>query len=147
MSLNPMQQAIELAQAAALKDEVPVGAVILHEGKVVGTGANHRETDQNPLGHAEIAAILDASRTLASWRLENCEVYVTLEPCPMCLGALQQARVKRVIFGATDPKGGALSLGYRLHEDQRTHHRFAVDFVPDAQCSQILSDFFKAKRR
>ncbi len=142
-----MDEALRLAEEAAADDEVPVGAVILHEGRIVGRGRNRREKSQDPLGHAEIAAIAEAARTLGSWRLSDCELVVTLEPCPMCLGALQQARVKSVTYGAADPKGGALSLGYRLHEDVRTNHRFEVVLREDPRCGQVLREFFKARRK
>lgn len=145
--MNPMQEALALAREAASRDEVPVGAVILKDGKIIGRGFNLREERQDPTAHAEILAITEAARALGSWRLIDCELYVTLEPCPMCLGALQQARITRVIYGAADPKGGALSLGYRWHEDARSNHRFPVEHAPDADCSAVLSEFFKAKRK
>jgi len=140
-------EALRLARKAADLDEVPVGAVIVHEGKIIGTGHNLRERDQDPLAHAEIRAIEDAAKTLNSWRLIDCTLVVTLEPCPMCLAACQQARVKHVIYGAQDPKGGALSLGYRLNEDMRMNHRFTVDYQPKEECSQVLTEFFARKRQ
>jgi tRNA(adenine34) deaminase len=141
-----LPEALELAKKAAAEDEVPVGAVVVQDGKIIGRGYNRRETDQNPLSHAELEAIRDAARSLGSWRLERCTLYVTLEPCPMCLAACQQARVERVVYGARDPKGGALSLGYKLHEDARTHHRFTVDYEETPECGKILSEFFSKKR-
>ena len=144
---DPMKQALDLAREAARQNEVPVGAVVLHEGKLIGRGFNRREQHQDPLGHAELEAIRDAARQLGSWRLENCVLYVTLEPCPMCLAACQQARIEKVIYGASDPKGGALSLGYSLHEDARTNHRFSVEKQQDPECGDILRDFFKARRQ
>src|SRR5690349_12340440 len=120
--------ALELAEQAANEDEVPVGALIVFENRIIGRGYNRREQDQNPLAHAEILAIQEASQSLQTWRLNDCTLVVTLEPCPMCLAACQQARIKHVIYGAKDPKGGALSLGYTLHEDTRTHHRFSVHY-------------------
>ncbi len=146
-----MTEALRLAKQAAAEDEVPVGAVVVfREGaseRVVGRGHNRREQDQNPCSHAEIEAIICAAQELKSWRLENCTLYVTLEPCPMCLGACQQARLPRVVYGAVDPKGGALSLGYRLHEDARINHRFVVELEANEECGQVLKDFFAAKRR
>ena len=142
-----MIDALKLARKAAEQDEVPVGAVIVHNGKIIGSGYNLRETHQSPIAHAEIMAIQEAARTLGSWRLTDCVLYVTLEPCPMCLAACQQSRVSRVIYGAKDPKGGALSLGYLLHQDERTHHRFEVVFEEDAECGNILSQFFQKKRK
>ncbi|OFZ20284.1 MAG: hypothetical protein A2X94_15455 [Bdellovibrionales bacterium GWB1_55_8] len=142
-----MERALELARKARDEDEVPVGAVVLKDGAVIGTGYNRREQDQDPLAHAEIMAIREAATKLGSWRLEGCDLFVTLEPCPMCLAACQQSRVSRVVYGATDPKGGALSLGYRVHEDARTHHRFQVEEALDPRCGAILSEFFRNKRQ
>ena len=141
-----MDQALELARRAQAQEEVPIGAVLVHQGQVIGKGHNQRETLQDPISHAEIHALQDAAKRLGSWRLLDCELYVTLEPCPMCLAACQQARISKVIYGAHDPKGGAISLGYRLHEDVRTNHRFTVEFRESQACSQILTAFFRAKR-
>lgn len=141
-----MEEALRLAQQAAQEDEVPVGALVVCDQRVIGRGYNQREKSQNPLAHAEIQAILEASQTIQSWRLLNCTLVVTLEPCPMCLAAAQQARVSALIYGTPDPKGGALSLGYALHEDQRTNHRFSVSLVETPACAHILKDFFKKMR-
>lgn len=141
-----MSEALALARQAASEDEVPVGAVVVHQGKVIGRGYNRREQDQNPISHAEVAAILEASEALGSWRLLDCILYVTLEPCPMCLAACQQARLSEVVYAAPDPKGGALQLGYTLHDDRRLNHRFSVRRVEMKACEQILSDFFRQKR-
>ncbi len=138
--------ALVQAQIAASQDEVPVGAIVVRSGLVVGVGYNRREQLNNPVAHAEILAIQDAASNLSSWRLIDCILYCTLEPCPMCLAACQQARVKEVIFGAMDTKGGALSLGYRLNEDFRTHHRFEAKYLETPSCSQILKEFFEKKR-
>jgi tRNA(adenine34) deaminase len=139
-------EALKLAEEAASRGEVPVGAVIVHQGKIVGRGSNSREEHRDPLGHAEIQAIRDASRTLQSWRLEDCDLYVTLEPCPMCLGACQQARVRKVVYGAKDEKGGAICLGFGVHQHPKLNHRFEVIHSPLEACSRILSDFFSALR-
>jgi tRNA(adenine34) deaminase len=120
---------------------------VLHDEKIIGRGYNLRETQNNPIAHAEILAIQDAARALGSWRLLDCTLVVTLEPCPMCLAACQQARIKEVVYGATDPKGGALSLGYPLHEDKRFNHRFTVRHEENAACQRILKDFFASKRQ
>ena len=141
-----MQRALELAESAAQEDEVPVGAVIVYQDRIIGEGYNRRENHNNPIAHAEMEAIQSASRTLQSWRLIDCSLIVTLEPCPMCLAAAQQARIKEIIYGATDPKGGALSLGYFLNQDSRTNHRFPVTLVETPACGHILSKFFKKKR-
>lgn len=141
-----LAEALRLAQQAAAEDEVPVGAVVVRGTEIVGRGYNRRERDHSPVSHAEIEAILDATRALKDWRLTGCRLYVTLEPCPMCLGACQQARLDEVVYGAIDPKGGALSLGYRLHEDARTNHRFPVRHEETPACGQVLRDFFARKR-
>ncbi|MBS1959486.1 MAG: nucleoside deaminase [Bdellovibrionales bacterium] len=144
---NYLEKALELAREAALDDEVPVGAVIVHDGKIVGEGRNTRERDQNPLKHAELIAIENAARTVGSWRLIDCDLYVTLEPCPMCLAACQQSRVRKVVYGAKDGKGGAICLGYHIYKDPKVNHRFEVVYEPNEECSSVLSQFFAAKRR
>ena len=141
-----MKAALELAHQAAREGEVPVGAVIVKKGQIIGSGYNRREMDQNPIAHAEILAVLSAASAEGSWRLVDCELYVTLEPCPMCLAALQQARVAKVFYGAIDLKGGALSLGYKLHEDMRTNHRFPVELLESSECEKVLKDFFRERR-
>ena len=150
MDLRPaMVSALELAREAGALDEVPVGAVVLDlkSGQILGRGFNRRESEQDPLGHAEVEALRAAARTIGSWRLIDCALVVTLEPCPMCLAAAQQARVARVVYSAEDPKGGAISLGYRLNEDPRTNHRFLVDRLIVTECSELLTEFFKRKRQ
>lgn len=144
--LGFLREALAEAKLAAGEDEVPVGAVVVRDGKAVATGRNARERLQSPISHAEIHALESAAKRTGSWRLEDCTLYVTLEPCPMCLAACQQARVARVVYGAKDPKGGALSLGYALHEDPRTNHRFTVEFVEEAECGEILTAFFRQRR-
>lgn len=146
-SVKWMSDALAEAHAAVGKDEVPVGAVVVHEGRIIGRGHNLRETNQNPVAHAEVLAIIDAAKNLGSWRLTDCELYVTLEPCPMCLAACQQARLKSVVYGAKDPKGGAISLSYPLHEDPRTNHRFEVRYEEDILCGSVLTEFFQKKRK
>ena len=142
-----MSLALSAAQQAAKQGEVPVGAVITLEGDIVGTGFNCREGRQDPLGHAEIIAIQDASRRLRRWRMENCEIYVTLEPCLMCAGAILQARMRRLVFACLDPKAGAVESLYRLCEDQRLNHQLPVTGGVLAQQSAILlADFFSNLR-
>jgi tRNA(adenine34) deaminase len=119
-----MREALAEAEAAEREGEVPVGCVIVHEGRIVGRGHNLREATQDPTTHAEILAIREAARTLGSWRLSSCEVYVTLEPCPMCAGALVNARVDRVVFSTEDPKAGATVTLYGIGADPRLNHRF-----------------------
>ena len=141
-----MSLAYNLAIQAEKEDEVPVGAIVVLQGKVIGTGYNRREQRKDPIAHAEILAIQEASQSIGDWRLNECTLFVTLEPCLMCLGALHQSRIKEVFFGARDPKGGALSLGYRFFEDARLNHRFPVTYVETFECSQILKNFFKKFR-
>lgn len=142
----PFDRPLQLARQAASEGEVPVGAIILLNGSLIGEGRNARETRPSPLAHAEIDAIAEAAKKLGAWRLVGAELWVTLEPCPMCLAAAQQARVSRVVYGAKDPKGGALSLGYRLHEDPRTNHRFEVEYRETPECAELLRQFFKDLR-
>jgi tRNA(adenine34) deaminase len=147
LSIEIFDEPLKEAERAFEEDEVPVGAIIVKDGKIIARAHNQREQDQDPLAHAEIRAIQAAALALGEWRLLGCELVVTLEPCPMCLAACQQARFSRVVYGAKDPKGGALSLGYKLHEDQRINHRFEVDYVEDPRCGEILSRFFSEKRK
>lgn len=142
-----MSEAIRLAARAAEEGEVPVGCVVVHRGRIVGRGYNLREKTQNPTAHAEIMAIVEAARTLGSWRLTDCVLIVTLEPCPMCLAACQQARVDRVYYGAKDPKGGAISLEFPLHRDTRLNHRFDVELIETSECGRMLSGFFAERRQ
>jgi len=146
MKPDYLLEALKLAHEAAAVDEVPVGAVIVHDDAIIGSGRNFREHEQSVLGHAELMAIEQASKSIGSWRLNDCDLYVTLEPCPMCLAACQQARIRKVIYGAKDEKGGALCLGYHLHSDERMNHRFEVVYEPQEECSQVLKEFFAKKR-
>ena len=141
-----LQECLKLAKTAASEDEVPVGAIVIKEGVIIGRGYNRREQDHNPVSHAEITAIQEAAQHLKSWRLTDCTLIVSLEPCPMCLAACQQSRVDAVYYGAKDLKGGALSLGYLLHDNPKMNHRFKVLFQEQADCGRILTDFFRAKR-
>lgn len=140
--------AIDLAEKARSFNEVPVGAVIVDEfGKVIAKKYNTKEYDSNACHHAELLAIGQASQKRNSWRLNNCSLFVTLEPCPMCMGALVQARLKQVFFGAYDIKGGAVSLGFNIHNDPRLNHRLEVyGGFKHRECGKLLSDFFKSKR-
>ncbi len=142
-----MELALSLAQTAYRKDEVPVGAVIIKNGQLISTGFNLREANHCATDHAEIRAIQKASQHLKSWRLVDCELYVTLEPCLMCAGALQQARIKRVVFAAHDPKAGALASLYQIQNDDRLNHRFEVTSgVLEEKSATLLKDFFRKKR-
>ena len=143
-----MAQAYAQAQAALVEDEVPVGAVIVHNGSVIAAAHNGREQLRDPTAHAEMVAITQAAAALDSWRLEGCTLYVTLEPCPMCAGAILQARIATVVYGAEDPKAGAVDSLFQLLGDSRLNHRAkVVQGVMAEPCGQILSDFFAAKRR
>lgn len=142
-----MDRALELAREAGARDEVPVGCVIVLEGKIIAEGSNTREASNHAMGHAEIEAIERASKVLGSWRLEGCSMICTLEPCLMCLATLQQARIEKLVYAARDPKGGALSLGYAFHSDERLNHRFEIECIPDPRAEEILKDFFRKKRK
>jgi len=143
-----MGLALEEADRAYKKDEVPIGAVIVSKSQgVLAKSHNLKESNFDPCGHAELLAITKAGAAQNNWRLTDCTLFVTLEPCPMCLSALVQARIKTLVFGAYDKKGGALSLGYNLHRDSRLNHQFnVVGGVKHYECSDILSTFFREKR-
>ena len=142
-----MQEALALARAAGEAGEVPVGAVALHEGAVVGRGANRREGERDPTAHAELIAIQQAARTLGRWRLHGVTVVVTLEPCAMCAGAMILARIDRLVFGASDPKAGAVGSLLDLSQDPRLNHRFPVERgVEEEACGALLREFFRARR-
>lgn len=142
-----MREALLEAQQAFDKDEVPVGAVIVHEDKIIARAHNLRETTQDPTTHAEMLAIQAASHYLGSFRLEDCTLYVTLEPCVMCSGALVLSRVPRVVYGATDPKGGAAGSLMNLLEEPRFNHRAEViSGVLEEECSTMLKYFFRRLR-
>ena len=144
-----MQAAIEQAQAALALDEVPIGAVVFHEptNRIIGRGYNRREIDEDPTAHAEILALREAAREMKSWRLIDCTLAVTLEPCPMCAGAIVNARVPRLIYGCADPKAGAVRTLFRLCEDERLNHQVAVeDGVMAEECAALLRAFFQAQR-
>ena len=139
-----MTEAMALAKAGAALGEVPVGAVAVRDGVVVGQAHNRRELDQDPLGHAELLALRAAAKTLGAWRLTGVTLYVTLEPCTMCAGALVQARIERLVFGAADPKAGAVGSLTDVLADPRHHHRVhVVRGVLEAESSATLKEFFQ----
>jgi tRNA(adenine34) deaminase len=143
-----MRMALSLAEQAYEADEVPVGAVIVHAGRVIAAAHNQREMLRDPTAHAEMIAITQAAESRGDWRLEECTLYVTLEPCAMCAGAILQARIPLVVYGATDPKAGAVQTLYHLLDDARLNHRSAViSGVLAAPCGEILTRFFSDKRR
>jgi tRNA(adenine34) deaminase len=142
-----MRRALAQAQAAYEQGEVPVGAVVVYQDRVIGEGCNQREALNDPTAHAEMIAITQAAESLSSWRLTDCVLYVTLEPCPMCAGAIVQARIPTVIYGTTDPKAGACHTLYRITDDPRLNHRATViGGVLQPECAAILQDFFRAQR-
>jgi tRNA(adenine34) deaminase len=143
-----MQRALDEAEQALAEDEVPVGAVIVHQERVIAAAHNQRELLRDPTAHAEMIAITQAAESRQSWRLDDCTLYVTLEPCPMCAGAILQARIPTLVYGAADPKAGAVRSLYTLLDDSRLNHRAAV--IPGVlaeRCGQILSRFFQQQRR
>jgi Cytosine/adenosine deaminases len=142
-----MREAIEEARKAASLREVPIGAVIVRNGEIIGRGHNLRETMRDPTAHAEILAIRQASERLNAWRLLDCTLYVTLEPCPMCAGAILQSRIARVVYGTDDPKAGCAGTLMNLLQDKRFNHRAEVTSdVLRSECSEMLTGFFRALR-
>ncbi len=143
-----MDEALIEAEKAYRQDEVPIGAVVVDaNGTILSRGHNVKESNYNPCGHAEILAITEAGKKLSNWRLINCSIFVTLEPCPMCLSAMIQARIGTLYFGAYDPKGGSLSLNYNFYKDQKLNHAFSVvGGLRHFECSKLLSRFFREKR-
>ncbi len=142
-----MKYAFNLAQQSADEGEVPVGAIVVCDGKIVGEGRNRREVVKNALHHAEIEAIDNACKNLGGWRLWKCDLYVTLEPCPMCAGAIINSRIKNVYFGATDEKNGAVVSAARLFDMNFTHKPLYEGGIMGEECAKILSDFFKDLRK
>lgn len=142
-----MRLALAEARAAALEGDVPVGALVVRDGEVLARVGNRRERDQDPTAHAEVLAVRAAARVLGSWRLERCTLYVTLEPCAMCAGALVLARVPRVVYGATDPKAGAAGSVLDVLGERRLNHRpQVVGGVCAEECGAVLVDFFASRR-
>jgi tRNA(adenine34) deaminase len=143
-----MELALKEAQFAYKRKEVPVGAIVVHDEQIIGKGSNQTETLQDPTAHAEMIAITAAATHLGSWRLENCTLYVTLEPCPMCAGAIVLARIPQLVFGTYDPKAGACTSLYTITNDTRLNHRVhTVGGVLEGKSSALLKDFFSKVRR
>lgn len=143
-----MRMALDEARLAAEEGEVPIGAVVVCDGRVVSRAHNRRETDADPSAHAEFSAMVAAARELGRWRLTGCTVYVTLEPCLMCAGLMVNARVDRCVYGASDPKGGALGTLFDVSCDPRLNHAFAVSAgVLGDEAADLLREFFRARRR
>lgn len=142
-----MAEAISIARASAARGDVPVGAVVVRDGAIIGRGGNTRERDADPTGHAEIVALREACAASRRWRVDGATLYVTLEPCPMCAGAIVNARVARVVFGASDPKAGAVRSLYQICDDPRLNHRAEVEGGLEAEtCASLLREFFRAAR-
>ena len=142
-----MKMALAEARKAYQRAEVPIGAVVICNDQVVGRGFNLREQTQDPTSHAEVIALKEAAKNEASWRLEDCQLYVTLEPCPMCAGAILQSRIKRLVYGASDPKAGAVNSLYQLLNDERFNHQVEVEAgVMEKEAAQLLKDFFRDLR-
>ncbi len=143
-----MDEALIEARKAYWQDEVPIGAIVVDSaGVILARSHNIKEKNYNPCGHAEILAITEAAKKINNWRLLNCSIYVTLEPCPMCLSAMIQSRIGTLFFGAYDLKGGALSLDYNFYKDQKLNHSFpVVGGLRHFECSKLLSSFFREKR-
>lgn len=142
-----MREALSLAQQAAALGEVPVGAIVVKDGVIVGRGSNAPIGSQDPSAHAEILALRDAAKNIGNYRLVDCSLYVTLEPCAMCAGAIQHARIGQLVFGAKDPKTGACgSVVNLMTEDKLNHHTEVASGVLESECGQLLSDFFKQRR-
>ena len=143
-----MREALKEAHKAARKGEVPVGAVVVKDGKIIGRGHNLTEKKQSALTHAELMAISRATKKLKSWRLVDCDLYVTLEPCTMCAGAIVLSRVRNLVYGTTDPKAGAVDSTARVMENEKLNHRVKVTSgVLKEECSSVLTAFFKEMRR
>lgn len=142
-----MTQALGLARLAAQRGEIPIGAVVVFQGEIVGEGANLRESSGDPTAHAEVLALRSAAERMGDWRLSDCELFVTLEPCVMCAGAIVAARVRRLVFGAWDPLAGACGSAYNVVEDPRLNHAcLVVRGVLADECAQVLQDAFRELR-
>ncbi|MDP4086591.1 MAG: tRNA adenosine(34) deaminase TadA [Bacillota bacterium] len=142
-----MKEAIKEAKKAELLEEVPIGAVLVYKGEIIARAHNLRESRQSAVAHAELLAIEQACKKVGTWRLENVTLYVTLEPCPMCSGAIILSRVKRVVYGTSDPKGGCAGTLMNLLQDQRFNHQSEITVgILQEECSQMLSNFFRSLR-
>ena len=142
-----MRECLRLAQEAAARGDVPVGALVVLDGAVIGTGFNRREQDADPSGHAEVLALRDACRRMGRWRVDGATLYVTLEPCPMCAGALSLARIRRVYYGAADPKSGGVDHGPRVFAQPTCHHApEVIAGVEERRCGELLTAFFARRR-
>lgn len=138
---------LELARKAQEQGEVPIGALIARGDEILAIGHNKKEKENDPTAHAELLVIQEAAKKIANWRLTNCTLYVSLEPCPMCAGAIIQSRIKRLVYGCNDPKAGAVSSLYQITQDKRLNHQTEVTSgVFSSECSELLTSFFKSRR-
>ncbi len=144
--MDYMKEAIKEAQKAYENDEVPVGAVIVHDGKIIARGYNKKEKKQDATEHAEIVAIRKAAKKLGTWRLNDCDIYVTLEPCPMCSGTIINSRIHKLIFGAYDLKGGCVTSKVKLFEKGLFNHNVEIEEMPIKESEKLLKDFFSSRR-
>lgn len=142
-----LQQAIIEAKFAKSKNEVPVGAIIVRNNKIIATGHNIKENTNDPTNHAEIIAIKKAAETIGDWRLNECDMYVTLEPCPMCAGAIVQSRIKRLYIGTFDPRAGGCGSVFNITQSEDLNHWVNVKWLYNEECSNLLQEFFKKKRK
>ncbi len=143
-----MEEALALARQAQARGEIPVGAIVVKDGTIIGRGGNAPIAANDPTAHAEIAALRDAARSLGNYRLPDCDLYVTLEPCAMCAGAILHARIRQLVFGARDPKTGACGSIVDLFAERRlNHHTTVTAGIAGEACGRLLSDFFLARRR
>lgn len=147
MKTNFLTRAIEEAKKAKELNEVPVGAVIVKDNEIIATGYNLKEATNDPTGHAEIIAIRKATSVLGDWRLNGCEMYVTLEPCPMCAGAIVQSRISKLYIGTYDPRAGACGTIFNITQSQYLNHKVDVKWLYSEECSELLQEFFYEKRR
>lgn len=142
-----MKEALKEAKKAFLKDEVPVGCVIVKDGKIIARGHNQKEKYKNAILHAEIVALNKAQKKINDWRLTDCILYVTVEPCLMCTGAILQTRIKKVVYGCSDPKGGAIDTVMKVSEVPSLNHSFeSISKILEKECSEIMKNYFKSKR-
>ena len=145
--IHYMREALKEAEKAMQKGEIPVGALLVRDGKIIGRGSNSRSLEGSPLGHAELAAMEEASEALNNWRFDDCTLYVTLEPCVMCAGAMVQSRLGTLVYGAKDPKAGAVGSLYNIVEDPRMYHRCIVrSGILKEECVKLLRIFFQMRR-
>ena len=145
--IHYMREALKEAEKAMQRGEIPVGALLVRNGEIIGRGSNSRSLEGSPLGHAELTAMREASEAIGNWRLDDCTLYVTLEPCVMCAGAMVQSRLRTLVYGTRDPKAGAVGSLYNIVEDPRMYHRCIVrSGILKEECAELLRSFFRMRR-